>query len=85
GDNVRPLEASAARALVKDSLGLEGPFILTLGALWPRTNMRLAIEACARLPAGLPHKLVVAGKAGWGDLPRNDRTVFPGYVSDELL
>lgn len=85
GDNVRPLDPSAARAQVKEELGLEGPFILTLGTRWPRKNMKLAIESCAQLPTHLPHKLVVAGKAGWGDLPRNDRTLFPGYVSDELL
>jgi len=85
GDNVRPMPKQQARAAVSAALGFDGPFILTLGTRWPRKNMRLAIEACANLPSSLPHKLVVAGKAGWGDLPRNERTLFPGYVSDELL
>lgn len=85
GGNVHPMVRSEAQETVRRETGVDGPFILTLGALWPRKNMRLAIEACALLPASVPQRLVVAGKAGWGDLPRNERTVFPGYVSDELL
>jgi len=47
--------------------------------------MALAIEAAALLPYDLPHKLVVTGKEGWGDLTPNDRTHFTGWVNDQEL
>lgn len=47
--------------------------------------MALAIEACERLPAELPHRLVLTGKEGWGDDRPGARTVLTGYVSFPML
>ncbi|MCH7946022.1 MAG: glycosyltransferase family 4 protein, partial [Armatimonadetes bacterium] len=85
GDNISPMPAEDAERTVREELGIDGPYLLTVGTRWPRKNMRLAIEAAGALPVSIPHRLVVTGKAGWGELPPNDRTVFTGYVSDEEL
>ncbi|HXH60932.1 MAG TPA: glycosyltransferase family 1 protein [Fimbriimonadaceae bacterium] len=85
GDNIRPVPHVEAERIVREELGISGPYILTVGTRWPRKNMALAIEAAALLPETLPHRLVVAGKAGWGSLPPNERTTFAGYVSDAQL
>ncbi len=85
GGNISPMPEEDAERIVRQDLGIAGPYLFTVGTRWPRKNMRLAVEAAGLLPGSVRHKLVVAGKAGWGDLPRNDRTVFTGYVSDEQL
>lgn len=85
GDNISPLNKSDAQALVKSELNIDSPYVFTLGTLWPRKNVALAIQTAALLPESLPHKLVVTGQTGWGDLPTNDRTVFTGYVDDPLV
>ncbi|MCH8980257.1 MAG: hypothetical protein IH945_13615, partial [Armatimonadetes bacterium] len=82
GDNINPLPAEDAERTVRRELGIDGPYLLSVGTRWPRKNMRLAIEAAGLLPGSVPHKLVVTGKAGWGELPPSDRRVFTGYVSD---
>ena len=66
-------------------LGINGPFLLTVGTRWPRKNMKLAIDAVERLPTSLPMKLVVTGKPGWGEEKLGNRTVAAGYVSDAQL
>jgi alpha-1,3-rhamnosyl/mannosyltransferase len=62
-------------------LDVEAPYLLTVGTRWPRKNMSLAIEA-AKIAGS---KIVVTGKAGWGEesLGGNAQTV--GYVSNESL
>jgi glycosyltransferase involved in cell wall biosynthesis len=47
---------------VRSQLGIESPYLLTVGTRWPRKNMQLAIDAAAK--AQFP--LVVTGKPGWG-------------------
>jgi alpha-1,3-rhamnosyl/mannosyltransferase len=37
------------------------------------------------LPAGVPRRLVVAGKAGWGEEGAKGDTVYTGFVSDQEL
>lgn len=61
------------------------PYLLAVGTVWPRKNLRLALEAVERLPADLPHRLKVVGKSGWGDLPAGPRAERLGYVSDMEL
>lgn len=85
GDNISPLSQEEAEKIVRGQLGIAGPYLFTVGTRWPRKNLSLAIEAAALLPDALPHKLVVTGKEGWGDLPPDERTVFTDYVSDEQL
>ncbi len=66
------------------------PYLLMLGTLEPRKNHLLALQALARIKAlGLPHRLVIAGGAGWlfepiqaqiRRLALEDDVVFAGYV-----
>ncbi len=62
-----------------------GPYVLGVGTLEPRKNLRRLVEAW-RLLAG-EHRLVLAGGAGWGEQPGLDDPgiVLPGYVPVEEL
>ena len=89
------------RALILQKYGIEYPFILCLGVLQPRKNLNRLAEAYGKLKAqqGVPHSLVLVGKAGWlqgredivdaarktgGDAAAS-AIVFPGYAPDEEL
>lgn len=84
GDNIRPMPLELARQRVR-AMGIQGPYLLSVGTLWPRKNTRLAIRAADLLPDELPHKLVLTGKAGWGPAENGARVFRTGYVSDEDL
>lgn len=84
-DSRQRIPKEIAREMVKQELGIEDPFVLTVGTRWPRKNMKLAVEAVGMLDDSLPHRLVVTGAEGWGDELTNDRTVGTGYVSEEVL
>jgi len=67
------------------------PFVLFVGTLQPRKNLRRLLQAMA-LPAMSGLDLVIAGGRGWGgedleaaarDLGLGARARFLGYVSDE--
>jgi glycosyltransferase involved in cell wall biosynthesis len=71
--------------------GLEQtPYVLYVGLLQPRKNLRRLLTAFERLrDRGLPHHLVLAGRSGWGneDLlaavarsPHRTAIHLPGYV-----
>lgn len=87
------LQPAADLAAGQDRYGLTGEFILYLGTLEPRKGIDTLIEAFARLAAaGLPHRLVIAGRPGWSwqsliDLAAarglGDRVRFLDYVPDE--
>lgn len=83
--DIVPMDPGAAGALVKQELGLSGPFALTVGTRWPRKNMKLAVEAVNALPESLPLKLAITGKPGWGEGELGTRAVATGYVSTGLL
>ncbi|MEO9137029.1 MAG: glycosyltransferase family 1 protein, partial [Casimicrobiaceae bacterium] len=80
-----------------DALGLvHGEYVLTVGTIEPRKNIRHVLEAYARLPDATRkrHPLVIAGAKGWraGDLEKALRALvesglirFLGYVSDDDL
>lgn len=74
-----------ARARVASELGIREPFLLTVGTRWPRKNMKLAIEACERLPKDIPHLLALTGKPGWGEENLGGRTRATGFVSEAML
>jgi len=59
----KPLPAAAAAAEVA-ALGIDRPFILTVGTIEPRKNLPFLVEVFSRLRAfdGL---LVIAGSTGW--------------------
>lgn len=88
---VRPLPA----ALVAQGLR-PGGYVLFVGTLEPRKNLRRLLEAYARLPQGLRAEfpLVIAGGAGWGgvavrrwaeELGIASGVRVLGYVADEVL
>ena len=79
-----PMSREEAAPALK-ALGVEGPYVLAIGARWPRKNLALAIRAVELLPEYLPHKLLVVGKEGWGDEGGGKRTVATGYLPNESL
>ena len=81
--------------------GIARPFVLAVGVLQPRKNLKMLCEAFgkAKRKRGLAHSLVIAGKAGWqteqdtlrdaartgGGDAAADAVCFPGYVEDADL
>lgn len=61
--------------------GREEPYLLLVGTVEPRKNLGLALEA-KRAHPDLP-ELVIAGGAGWGDVPDLSGVTVLGRVSDE--
>jgi alpha-1,3-rhamnosyl/mannosyltransferase len=68
-----------------DRLGVARPYALSVSTRWPRKNMDLAVRAMERLAASTPHRLVLTGKAGWGEAAQGHRTQAAGYVAVEDL
>jgi glycosyltransferase involved in cell wall biosynthesis len=89
------------RRRLKESYGIDGPYVLAVGVLQPRKNLNLLAEAFgrARTRNQLPHRLVLVGKAGWGTARETlqesarrgggaaaaDAVRFTGYVVDADL
>lgn len=94
-----PLPASLLRATavtLHARFGIREPFLLYVGAIHPRKNVRRIIQAFARLKKEqqLPHKLVIAGAMRWmaagiieelagADLA--EAVVFTGVLTEEEL
>jgi len=75
-----------AKQTVKQAFGIEGPYVLSVGTLWPRKNTQLAVEAMKLLDGKVPHRLVLTGKAGWGGDPgKSNQLVTTGYVDFDQL
>ncbi len=77
-----PDEAAASARLAR--LGVEGPFLLSVGTREPRKNQARLLEAYARIRNRLPERwpLVLVGPEGWGDpLPPQPGVVEAGTVS----
>lgn len=83
-ERFRPVP-EAERSEVLARYGITFPYVLSVGTRWPRKNLSLAIEAMALLPPEIPHRLVLAGRYGWGDSPSHPRVYELGYVPDEDL
>ena len=82
---------------VRGALGLDAPYILYVGRIQPRKNIKRLISAFERAmerhPES-PHSLVIAGGKGWlhegvferaKQSPLAERIRFTGYVADEYL
>jgi glycosyltransferase involved in cell wall biosynthesis len=65
GTDLRPASEQAVAAL-RRRLGLDGPYLLGLGTLEPRKDLPTLVRAFTALAGELPHRLVLAGLAGWG-------------------
>ncbi len=78
-----------------DRLGIARPYVLFLGTVQPRKNLRRLIGAFQQVvAAGLPHTLVIAGQMGWlmaamrtevDTLGLTDRIHCTGYIADDDL
>ncbi len=92
-----PIAREAASASVRARLGIQSPFILTVGDLQPRKNhlgLIRAFEDVMRAHPNWQHQLVLVGKETWfspvihqavARSPFARRIVFTGFVSDEDL
>lgn len=91
GPAFRPLPEEEARAKLKKSFGIEGPFVLAVATLEPRKNLRRLLAAYTDLPAGLRerHPLVMAGGKGWlldeENLAGLDAAMRLGHVATDDL
>jgi glycosyltransferase involved in cell wall biosynthesis len=90
GTDLRPAPAEQVASL-RGRLGLDGPYLLGLGTVEPRKDLPTLVRAFAALAPDLPHRLVLAGLAGWGsgELAAAvaasgvaDRILVPGYVAE---
>ncbi len=94
GPQFRPTDA-AALAAFRAARGLPGRYVLFVGTLEPRKNLRRLVAAFAQVAAIVPDvSLVVVGAAGWltsdlapsvRSLDLGERIRFAGYVPDEEL
>lgn len=85
--------SDSAIAVARQQLGLERPYILSVGTLEPRKNFPFLVEAFERL-AGCEVDLVIAGMKGWKfepilqrmqSSPCAARIKHLDYVPEELL
>ena len=90
GFRAPPPEAAAG---ARQRLGLQRPYLLSVGTLEPRKNIPFLVEVFERL-ADFDGELVVAGMRGWKDAPilerlqsgpRADRIRYLDYVPDADL
>jgi glycosyltransferase involved in cell wall biosynthesis len=67
-DHLPPADLDGAQRIL-DRLGVRDGFLLTVGTLQPRKNLRRLLEAyaLARPDLAEPWPLVVVGSSGWGD------------------
>ena len=93
GDAFTPAGDPAASAEALARLGIRKPYILAVGNLQPRKNLSRLIDAFAeaKRSGGLPHTLVLAGRAQWKshrifrsarDAGLLDAVLFTGYVAE---
>jgi glycosyltransferase involved in cell wall biosynthesis len=89
----RPVERGEAVRQINARYGIDRDFVLSVGNLHPRKNLRRLVEAYARMPASLRsrYKLVIVGQALWhhSDIYRaavdkgvQPDVIFTGYVPD---
>jgi len=88
GSDHLPPPDSAAAAAHLEQLGIRGPFLLCVGTLEPRKNLRRLIEAYGSIRDSLPEPwpLVMVGPSGWGEqVAPTIGVVFAGSVSTTEL
>jgi alpha-1,3-rhamnosyl/mannosyltransferase len=86
-DHLPPPDADAAAAHL-EQLGVRGPFLLCVGTLEPRKNLRRLVEAYGTIRDSLPEPwpLVMVGPSGWGEqLAPTIGVVHAGPVSSSEL
>ena len=90
GTDLRPAGEAEVAAL-RRRLRLDGPYLLGLGTVEPRKDLPTLVRAFASLAGELPHRLVLAGLAGWGqgtlaaavaETGVADRVLLTGYLPE---
>ena len=74
----RPLDDAA-----RTRLGLPSSYLLFVGTLEPRKDLRTLLAAHRLLPDAPP--LVLVGPPGWGDQLDVSGCITPGFLDDDLL
>jgi glycosyltransferase involved in cell wall biosynthesis len=94
-DNFRPINAAQSER-TKKRLGVEDGFLLFVGTIEPRKNLRVLMQAFKEVSRATDARtqLVIAGKKGWltddlfAELKASgvaERVLFTGYLPDEDL
>ena len=94
----QPIRNDEELQRVRQTYGIEGEYILSVGAIQPRKNLSRLVAAYSRLrratPEGNLPKLVLAGKCAWlyeetlrtiKELQVSDSVILTGYVSEKDL
>jgi glycosyltransferase involved in cell wall biosynthesis len=92
----QPVERSHAESLVRDRLGIDGPYALFVGKLEPRKNVMRLLEAFAQFKrqTGSKTRLLLAGnrtrvtpaiEQKIANLGLEFAVIQPGYVPSDLL
>jgi glycosyltransferase involved in cell wall biosynthesis len=97
-DHFKPIKNEAELQRVKETYGIDGDYILTVGAIQPRKNLARLVAAYSRLrrakPEGNLPKLVLAGKCAWlydetlraiAELELKESVILTGYVPEKDL
>src|SRR6185503_6115960 len=96
GERFHPRDPAAVRQELRAKLGLEGDYVLFVGTLEPRKNLRgfLAAMAAVAQSGAFDGQAVVVGGKGWKEQgpealgrnhPLGDRLHFLGYVGEGEL
>lgn len=96
GRKFKALNKEKCRKHIKDKYKIDSPFVLFVGMIEPRKNLKRIFHAFTQLKEDtkMPHKLVVVGKKGWmykelfnmvKELGIKKEITFTGYVPDEEL
>jgi len=97
GPEFAPLKGESARAGVREELGLDKPYVLFVGRIEPKKNLRRVVEAffAAAMSKRLSHDLVLVGPGAWRarrslrrlirELGIADRVKLLGYVPDDAM
>ena len=95
GANFRPINDDEELKRVRQTYGIKGEYMLSVGAIQPRKNLSRLVAAYARLrhakPEGKLPKLVLAGKCAWlydetlrtiKELELCESVIVTGYVPE---
>jgi glycosyltransferase involved in cell wall biosynthesis len=97
-DHFRPIRDEEELQRVRQTYGIEGEYMLSVGAIQPRKNLGRLVAAYSHLrgakPEGKLPKLVLAGKCAWlydetlraiKELELSDSIILTGYVPESDL
>ncbi len=86
-DHLPPPDRPAATAMLS-AMGVDGPFLLSVGTLEPRKNLSRLVDAYERVRDSLPEPwpLVLVGPSGWGARVKPETgVVLTGLVTPSEL